>query len=380
MEMTIVEKILGKSAGEIAEFKPDFCMINDDESHRCVELIAKANKIALKEHVIVILDHDIPAGSFDSAANQKKLIDFSRKYDLAFVQSAGIGYQVLLDSYIKPGSIIVSCGIHNSFFGSKGALGLNLSVNDMATLLIKGSISMKVPKTVNIALKGKLPEGVSAIDFILKLLAETGAKGFDEMVIEFTGDAIEELSLSDRIVICSMAMQTGAVSAFINEVPKGRYIKNYVYDLSKVTPTVTLPGDLYTAKSVEELKGVAIHAGFIGGCMGGRIEDLRIAANILNGNKVKLGVRLLIGFASNSVYLQAMEEGLVEIFLNAGAQVTNPGCGSCKTTSIGVVGDGEVLITTGSYNYPGCSGTEDSKVYIASAATVANAAVKGYIC
>jgi 3-isopropylmalate/(R)-2-methylmalate dehydratase large subunit len=176
-----------------------------------------------------------------------------------------------------------------------------------------------------------------------------------------------------------MASQTGAVSAFVNEEPSGKYANAIEYDVSSTRPIVTLPGSLYQSKKVEELKGVAINAAFIGGCMGGRIEDVRIAADILKGKRIKLGVRLMVGFASNAVYLQAAEEGLIDIFMDSGAQVTNPGCGSCQTTSIGVVGDGEVLITTGSHNHPGCAGTEDSSVYIASAATVATAALNGYI-
>lgn len=384
--MTLVEKIFAKvtgkekvSLGEVVKIRPSYIMINDGEGHKCVDLINKTKGVANKDNIIVILDHDIPAGSFDSAANQKKLIDFSKEYDLKFIQSAGIGYQILLDSYVKTGDIIVSCGTHNSIFGAKGALGLNLTVKNMATLLMEGSIEMSVPETVNVVLKGTLETGVYASDFISKMISEVGIDGFDGKVIEFTGDAIRYLSLNDKIVLCSMITQTGAVSGFINEIAKGNYAKTCEYDLAKVTPTVTMPGDLYTTKPALELKGITIQAGFIGGCNGGRIEDLRIAADILKGKRVKLGVRLMIGSVSNAVYLQAMKEGLIETFLAFGAQVTNPGCASCKSTSIGVVGDDEILITTGSHNYPGCVGTKDSKVYIASAAVIANAAITGYI-
>lgn len=380
MGMTLVEGILGKAAGENVRLQPDLLMVNDGEGSKCVDLIDKAKGITRKDNVIVILDHDIPAGSFDSAANQKKLIEFSKEHGLGFIQSAGIGYQILLDNYVKWGDVIVSCGTHNSIFGAKKALGLNLSVENFVTLISEGSLEMKVPPTVNVVLKGTFPKGVYAIDFILKMISEVGEKGFNGMVIEFTGEAIKRLSLNDRIVICCMATQMGAVSALINETPDGIYAKTYECDLSKVTPTVTLPGNLYTSKPIEELKGIAVNACFIGGCMGGRIEDLRIAANILKGKRIKLGVRLMICPASNAVYLQAIEEGLIDIFMDSGVQVTNPGCGSCRTSSIGVVGDGEVLITTGSYNYPGCSGTVDSEVYIASAAIVANAGITGYIC
>jgi 3-isopropylmalate/(R)-2-methylmalate dehydratase large subunit len=377
--MPLVEKILNKPAGETVNLEPDWCMINDGDGHICVELIDGARGIARPDKVIVILDHDIPAGSFDSAANQKKLIEFSRRYDLPFVQSAGIGYQILLENHLKGGNVIVSCGKHTGYLGAKGALGVNLGVEAMAELIMAGSLSFEVPKTARIELKGTLPTGTSAIDLILTLLSDAGENGFGGMVVEFTGEALENMTLNDRIVLCSMASQTGAVSAFVNEEPSGKYANAIEYDVSSTRPIVTLPGSLYQSKKVEELKGVAINAAFIGGCMGGRIEDVRIAADILKGKRIKLGVRLMVGFASNAVYLQAAEEGLIDIFMDSGAQVTNPGCGSCQTTSIGVVGDGEVLITTGSHNHPGCAGTEDSSVYIASAATVATAALNGYI-
>lgn len=377
--MNLVEKILDRPAGGIVRLEPDWCLINDGAGHGCVELIDGSRGIAAPDRVIVVLDHDIPAGSFDSAANQKKLIEFSWKYGLLFVQSTGIGYQILLESHARAGDVVVSCGGHNGFLGARGALGLNLSVAGMATLLMEGGLAMKVPETARVELKGRLPAGVSAIDLVLTLISYRGKNGFDGLVIEFTGEAVANLSLNDRIVLCSMISQTGALSALVNSEPSGNGARSCEYDLSRIRPIVTLSGNLYASKPLEELKGVVVSAAFIGGCMGGRIEDLRTAAAILKGKRVKLGVRLTVGFASNAVYLQAVVEGLIDCFLDSGAQVTNPGCGSCRTTSIGVVGDGETLLTTGSHNYPGCAGTEASRVYIASAASVANAALTGYI-
>lgn len=377
--MSLVEKILNKPVGEIVTLEPDCCMINDGAGHACVDLIDSSRGIAHPEKVIVILDHDIPAGSFDSAANQKKLIEFSRKYDLPFIQSAGIGYQMLLDNHVKAGDVVVSCGGHTGFVGAIGALGLNLTVDQMAGLLMEGSVDLKVPGTVPVVLKGSFPVGVTAIDLILTLIREVGEKGFDGMMVEFSGEACKELSLNDKIVLCSMISQAGAVSALVRQESPVNSNKTCECDLAQIRPTVAIPGTLFQSTEAKELAGVAISAAFIGGCMSGRIEDLRIAAGILKGKTVKLGVRMMVGFASNDVYLHSAREGLIDIFLDSGVQVTNPGCASCQTTSIGVVGDGETLITTGSYNYPGCAGTRDSKVYIASAATVTSAALTGYI-
>jgi 3-isopropylmalate/(R)-2-methylmalate dehydratase large subunit len=377
--MSFVEKILNRPAGEFVKIVPDWCLINDGSGHRSIDLLDESRGIANPDKVIVVLDHDIPAGSFESAANQKKLIGFSRSNNLEFIQSAGIGYQILLERYVKPGNIVVSCGTHSSYLGAEGVLGLNLGIEDMAELLMEGYLSMKVPESANIRLQGELSAGVSAIDFILKLLSDVGESGFKGLAVEFTGEAVRLLSLNDRIVLCSMISRAGAVSACVKSEQSGTYALTCEYDLNTIQPTVALPGSLYESKPLKELKGVGINAAFIGGCMGSRIEDIRAAAAILRGKRVKLGVRLLVGFASNSVYLQSVEEGLIDIFLESGAQVTNPGCASCQTTSIGVVGDGEVLLTTGSYNYPGCSGTMDSKVYIASGTVVSNAALTGCI-
>ena len=159
MGATLIEEMLGKAVGERVRLYPDLFMINDGEGHKCIELIDRNRGIRDKEKIVVILDHDIPAGSFESAANQKKLIEFSKEYGLKFIQSSGIGYQVLLDDWVGESDIIVSCGTHNSIFGAKGALGFNLGVEEMAAVLMDGSLDMRVPETAKIVLKGTLPEG-----------------------------------------------------------------------------------------------------------------------------------------------------------------------------------------------------------------------------
>lgn len=386
MDMTWSHKILAKAAGienvvagQNLNLIVNNAIINDGESHKAVDLINDEKGIKNKDSVTVILDHDIPAGSFDSAFIQKKLIDFSKKYDLNFIQSAGTSYEIMLNSYVKPGSIAAVCGGHHGTFGANGALGFKLSAEDMANLLMDGSFSYKVPECINIVLNGSLPEGVSARDLILYVIAELGEGTFKGYIAEITGPAVSSLSIDDKTTICGLMSRTGAESVIMENESSGNYAKIVTYDLNNKKAIVTLPGDIYTVKTVDELKRTKITAGFIGACTGGHIEDLRLAANILKGKRIKLGFRLLIGSASNEVFLQAMDEGLIDIFFDFGAQVTNPGCGSCKTTSIGVVGDGESLITTGSYNYAGCAGTKNSKVYLASVETVAKTAISGVI-
>ena len=379
MEMTLVEEILNGYAGEEVKLSPDICMINDGEGHKCIELVDESKGIAKKESLLVVLDHDIPAGSFQSAANQKKLIDFSKKNDIEFIQSVGIGYQILLEGHVKEMDIAVSCGSHNSYWGAIGALGVKVTTEEMAELVAEGEIACKVPETVKVELKGSLRDGVTASEAAFKLISMGSENEWTGKVIELTGDGLENLVLDERITLCSMATQSGALAAMINESPRGNYVATFEMSLTDIIKSVIRPEKLELCTADDEIEGMKVHAGFIGGCMGGRIESIRKAAKIVKGKRVKRGVRMMVGFASNDVYLKAMDEGLVDVFIDCGAQVTNPGCGSCKTTSIGVVGDDEVMITTGSYNYPGCCGTEKSKVYIASPDVVAGAMLTGYV-
>ncbi|HCX62754.1 MAG TPA: 3-isopropylmalate dehydratase [Clostridiales bacterium] len=382
--MTLSYKILAKAAGVDKVFAKDkiklrvnHCVINDGVSHKAVDLLIDENNLNNKDIITVILDHDIPAGSFDSAFIQKKLIDFSKEHDLNFIQSTGIGYEIMLNG-VKNGEIVVGCGGHNGIYGVNNALGIKLSVEETAVLLMDGYLSYSVPECVNVEIAGRLPDGASARDFMLQLISEAG-DAFCGYIVEITGDAIKSLKEDDKKVVCSLMSRTSAASVLMTDGAEGKYAKAFKYNLNDTKQVVTMPGDLNTYKTVEELKGTKISAGFIGACTGGHIDDLRLAAEILKGKRIKLGFRLLIGCVSNEVFLQAMDEGLIDIFFDFGAQFTNPGCASCRTTSIGVVGDGESLISTGSYNYAGCAGTMNSKIYLASVETVAKTAISGVI-
>lgn len=385
MKMTWSQGILARasgvediSAGQIVKLKFDNCIINDGVGHRAVDLLDREKGVKNKETVTVILDHDIPAGSFESAFIQKKLIDFARDNDTRFIQSAGTTYELMLEQ-VNQGSLAAVCGNHHGTFGVKGALGIRLSVEEMAELLMNGEIGYRMPEVTSVELTGKLPDGVSARDFMLGLVSEAGEDAFKGHIVEISGDAVKSLDRTDRFIICSLMSRTGAESVLMKEDKAEGYVKTVSYDLGNAKAVVTLPGDLKIMKTVDELKGTKMSAGFIGACTGGHIEDLRKAAEILKGKRVKLGFRLLIGCVSNEIFLQAMDEGLIDIFFDFGAQFTNPGCSTCKTTSIGVVGDGESLISTGSYNFTGCAGTEDSKIYLASVETVARTAISGII-
>jgi 3-isopropylmalate/(R)-2-methylmalate dehydratase large subunit len=287
----------------------------------------------------------------------------------------------MLDSYVKPGQIIASCGAHNSIYGAAGALGLNVEVGTMGTLLMNGEYEVKVPETVAVELKGKLSTGVSPIDLFITFLGNVEAKNLEGKSVEFIGEGLKCLASHEKTVLCSMATRTGAFTAFVNETPEGTFTETISFDLGSVEPVAALPTESdackaeFVYKTIKELNSVELDAGFIGGYTGGYIEDLRLAAQAIKGKRIALGFRLNISPVSSKVYLQAMEEGLLEIFIDFGAQILAPSDRNVILQGAGVIGSGEKMITTGSYNYAGCLGTKDSEIYIASTASVVAAAL-----
>ncbi len=356
---------------------PDLIMITDGQGHHVADAFLSGKKqlaSKLRDKIVVILDHDIPAGSFETAFIQKKLIDFAEKEGVEFQNAEGIGY-VVLNNRLKPGNIFVSCGNHNAFVGAAGALGIGLSESEMEELLESGEIEIEMPETVTIGLTGSLPVHVNGWDFAMYLIQLQKKLPLKGKLIRFVDKSENGLSLDERQRICLAVYGCKAFSAVFKEFAS---TDCDIY-LNEVDGMIAIPDDQDIVKCRSAIERTKVDACFIGGCAGGHISDLRKVAEILKGKRIKRELRLLIGFVDNETYLTAAHEGLIEIFFDAGAQVTNPGCGSCKTTSIGVVGDGEVLASTGCYNFAGCAGTAASKVYLVNAEAAAQAALDGYI-
>ena len=372
--MTIAERIFNGVQGEVAEITDALAIVNDGKGSEAVRYITSDGE--LKKKPVVILDHDIPAGSFASAAVQKELIEFAQKYELEFIQSQGIGYQIIFDRKDVSSEIIVSSGTHNGFFGADGKVGLHLAPESLADYLMKGSFSIVIPEVLVIELHGTLTSKITASDAVYTMLKELGEAGIAGKFIQFSGDGSTGLSTEDKIVLGATMTQAGAFSALFSHEDIEN-IETVPFDLSGVQQVIVSPGSIFNAKPRNEFTGEKVSAVFLGGCNSGRIQDLKVLARKVRGKRIQRGVRVSVGFSSNSEYLKAAEEGYIEIFLDAGIQVLNPGCGSCRTTSIGVVGDDEVLLTTGSYNDAGCAGTSLSYVYIASVETISDAALSG---
>lgn len=378
--MTTAEKILGWDTGQSIRIVPELCLLNDDLAHAMPRLGQAGVTRELRPHTLIVLDHDIPAGSFDAAFRQKALIDLSKQYDLPFIQAQGIGYTLLCQEYAQPGQVVLGWGDHIGAVGAVGALGLQVDDQTMAAVLEQGAYTLEVPPLAGLRLTGSLPDGVSPADAALALLPDL-AELYRNRILLLVDDA--GLPMEAHMALCQLLHRFGALSAlFVPPETAARFLDGTrlpLCDLSAAQAMAVEPGCLTHIRPLNGMEPVKVDACFIGGCLGGHIGQLRRAAGILRGKRIKRELRLLIGFASNEDYLAAMKEGLIEVFFDCGAQVTNPGCASCRTTSIGVVGDGETMASTGCYNYPGCCGTSASRVYLASAETVARAALSGYL-
>lgn len=377
--MGALQSLLEGRPGSSQRLTPDLCLLNDDLRHTPPTQVSP--KAAAR--CLVVLDHDIPAGSFDTAFRQKALIDLSKRFDLPFLQSSGIGYTLLCEGRVQAGDLVVGWGDHVCAVGAVGALGLQVSDEVLAALLKTDTYELSTPSLSWVRLTGALPQGVSAYDAALSLLAPA-AKERAGQVLLLTDETAAGLSLGQRMTLCQLLHRFGALSALFMEPEQAQALAGSgpaaSIDLAQARACVARPGGLEQLVLLSQEPAVKVDACFLGGCCGGQIEELRWAAQLLRGKHIRRELRLTIGFASNQVYLQAMEEGLISVFLDCGAQVTNPGCSSCLTTSIGVVGDGETLVSTGCYNYPGCCGTEKSRIYLAGTDTVIRAALTGVLC
>lgn len=411
MGMTIAEKIIALAAG-VTEVKPgdihtvnlDRMMSNDGTTHLTVDMYhnkLKNPRIADTKKMVFIVDHNVPSGSPKTAASQKKMRDFAREHKIDFWEGKGVCHQIMMEHYVCPGELIFGADSHTCTYGALGAFGTGVGCTDLLYGMVTGTSWVLVPETVKFNLIGKLPEGVYPRDLMLTIIGEIGANGCNYQVMEFTGEGARDLSLNDRMVLCNLAVEAGAKTAIFeaddvafeylksrgrepkavfSSDPDAVYAREYTFDLSKIQPVAARPDFVDDVVPAKEVCGVRIDEAFLGSCNNGRIDDLRVGAAIMKGRRVSDQVRFLVVPASQEVYLQALEEGLIQIFMESGAIVMNPNCSVCWGSCQGVIGENEVLISTGTRNFKGRAGHPSSKVYLGSAATVAASAVKGEIC
>ena len=415
MGMTISEKILAEAcrkdfvrAGEIVEVEPNFIMSNDATTHVSIDIFEKQiknKKIKYPEKVVFVIDHNVPTNDIKTANIHKKMKDFAGKHNINnFYDGKGICHQLLLEKHVFPGQIVIGADSHTCTMGALGAFGTGLGSTDIVAAMVSGKTWFMVPETIRVNLYNKLSDGVYHRDVILKVIGELKSDGATYDAIEFGGPAVREMSVEQRMVLCNMAVEAGAktgivepddkVNGFLkkhnrlssdfkvfNSDSDAVYKKVLEFDLSEIKPAVTLPDFVDNYSTIDDVVNdkIQINQGFIGSCNNGRIENLREAANILNNRKVNSGVKLFVSPASQKVYKEALNEGLLDILIESGAVILNPSCSACWGGCQGVIGDKEVSISTGTRNFKGRTGSPSSKVYLASSATVAASSINGYI-
>ncbi len=410
MSKTFVEKILGNSSGKdatsgtIVEVEPDLCMSHDNAGL----VIKKFREIGSQdvwnpENVLIILDHRAPAESIKTANEHRSIRDFVTQQGIKkfYEIGEGICHQIVVEKlFILPGQIAIGTDSHTTSYGAIAAFSTGIGATEMAAVWATGKIWFKVPESYKVVIRGNIPQGVYAKDIILSIIGDIGSDGAIYKSIEFYGETVEKMTVSDRFVLSNQSMEMGAKSAV---TPFDRITANYIsekgvfafepifadsdavyekifeYDVSQMEPQVAFPHSVDNVKPVSEAQSIKPNQVFIGSCTNGRIDDLEIAAKILDGKKIANHVRLIIGPASKEIYLRAMKTGLLEIFLNAGAVIINPGCGPCLGAHQGIIADGEIAVSTTNRNFKGRMGSTKGEVYLVSPATAAATAIKGEI-
>jgi len=406
---TISQKILTRASGsrriaepgEIVEADVDYAMSHDGTSVLAIKAFQDmgSERVWDPERIVIPFDHQIPANNDIAATLQKEVREWAKGQGISnfFDCGSGVCHQVFPEhGFALPGSLIVGADSHSCTYGAFGAFGTGVGATDMAEIYSRGRLWFKVPETIGIEITGKLRPYVSAKDLALKIIGNLGADGATYKAIEYFGLIIEEMSISGRMTLCNMGVEMGAKAAIVPPDEKtdaylkgrakgeyrhvlsdpGSYDSELLYDVTDLEPQIAFPCRVDNVRPVSELDGTKIDQVFIGTCTNGRLEDLETAAKILRGHKV--AIRTLVIPASREILLEALRKGIIEILVEAGAMIGPPGCGPCLGAHMGVLGDGEVCLSTSNRNFPGRMGKGGS-VYLASPATAAFGAIKGYI-
>jgi 3-isopropylmalate/(R)-2-methylmalate dehydratase large subunit len=395
---TFAEKIFKADAGAIVFAKPDIILTHDNTSsiYKTFQKM-DGKRVADPNQLLVVLDHNAPPADAKLANQYQEIRNIVSQQGIEKFYDAGKGICHQIMSYhARPGMLIVGSDSHTSTAGAFNSLAAGIDRTESAGIWKRGETWFRVPESIKITLSGKLQENVSAKDLALWIIGMIGSDGANYMSVEYHGDGIKTLEISDRMTIANLASEMGAKNAVfpVDEVlenyygekvtgvwaDKGAtYFKELAIDMNKIFPVVAAPHNVDNVKSVSEVSGTVVHEGLIGTCTNGRIEDMRIAAAILNGKVIKNGFQLNIIPASGKIFLQAIEEGLISTFIKAGANVLTPSCGPCLGTGQGIPASGHTVISTANRNFPGRMGNKEAQIYLASPATVAISSLNGVI-
>jgi 3-isopropylmalate/(R)-2-methylmalate dehydratase large subunit len=407
---TISEKIfsdhLGRDveAGEIVIVDVDFMMGQDGTTPLAIKTFENvgANKIYNPEKVAFVIDHNAPSPSEKVSALHKLMRDFSNKYNTKFYDiGEGICHQLIPEKgHALPGQIVIGADSHTCTYGAINCFSTGVGSTDLAIAIASGKLWFKIPESIKIVLEGSMPTGVFSKDLALYIIKNLSANGATYKAVEFEGPVIDSLSVEARFTISNMSVEMGAKVGLMRldkkaenwvkertntpfksyEPDEGaKYEKIYKFDVSNLEPQIAKPHTVDNVSPITEVEGIPIQQGLLGTCTNGRIEDLRIAASILKDKKIHKNVRLIVAPASKDTLLKAMNEGIIQTLIQAGATVVAPGCGPCVGTHNGVPSDGENVISTANRNFKGRMGNNKAFIYLGSPATVAASCIEGKI-
>ena len=397
---TFIEKVLGAEKGAIVFKKPDIVLTHDNTASikKTFEKMGGA-KVANPDQLLIVLDHNAPPPDAKLANDYQAIRNIVKEQSIEKFYDAGKGICHQIMSYhAKPGMIIVGSDSHTSTAGAMNALAAGIDRTEAAGIWKSGETWFLVPDSLKITLKGKLNKGVYAKDISLWIIGMIGTDGANYMSIEYHGEGIKTLSISERMTLTNLASEMGAKNAVfpadevlaefygLSKIENGvwadtdaKYIREIEINLSDIFPVVAAPHNVENVKAVSEVQGTKLNQGLIGTCTNGRLDDLRIAAEVLDGKKVTDGFQLLVIPASEKIYLQAIEEGIITKLVKAGATLLSSSCGPCLGTGQGIPADGFTVISTANRNFLGRMGNKNASIYLASPATVAYSAIKGEI-
>ncbi len=410
MGQTLVEKIISKhaghdvKAGELVIANVDVCAVQDGTGPLTVQEFKKIGKEKLHnpERTILFIDHAAPSPRKELSNTHMVLRKFAKEYGAVLSEiGQGVCHQRLVETFVNPTEILIGADSHTCTSGALGAFATGMGSTDIAVGMALGKTWLKVPATFKIEVSGKFKEGICSKDLMLHLIGMVGADGATYKALEFCGDTIDNMSMSERFTLANMAVEAGAKCGLFSPDEKtkeflksrGRedkfaqikadddavYEKIIKIDASKINHTISCPHTVDNTKTIDELGKIKVNQVFVGTCTNGRIEDLRTVANILKGKTVNPNVRLLVAPASKDVFKQALKEGIIETLVDANAAILTSGCGPCVGVHAGTLGDGEVCLATQNRNFQGRMGNTKGDIYLASPYVAAYTALNGYI-
>ena len=411
MGQTLAEKIISEhagkkvKAGELVIANVDVTAVQDGTGPLTVQEFKKLGKTKLNnpERTILFIDHASPSPRKELSNTHTVLRNFSKEYGAILSDvGAGVCHQRLIESFVNPCEILVGADSHTCTSGALGAFATGMGSTDIAVAMALGKTWLKVPATFKIEVNGKFKDGICSKDLMLYIIGLIGADGATYKALEFCGDTIDNMTMSERFTLANMAVEAGAKAGlFVADEKTKEFLAEHgrsdkfrslkpdadaIYEriikinAGDIKHTVSCPHTVDNTKTVEELSNIKVNQVFVGTCTNGRIEDLRIVAQILKNKKVNHDVRMLICPASKEIYLKALDEGLITTFVEANATILPPGCGPCVGVHAGTLADGEVCLATQNRNFRGRMGNVEGQIYLASPYVAAYTALRGHIC